>query len=226
VELFDRLEFPHKVRDENPWQWRPLTIAGSGLGLASRLPILWHEVRPFRTRGAGVDGLARKGMLLARMQWHELELDLITVHLQAAAGSAAARVRAAQLGEIRAAIEEIGSPDRPLLVCGDLNIDGVAANRGGEYSVVRTVLGELEDLGATADLPTMCPRPDLNALAHRYWSDEPVQRLDYFLLRPPLELPLAVRSVERVLDAPLPAHASKPATFASDHFALRVRLES
>jgi endonuclease/exonuclease/phosphatase family metal-dependent hydrolase len=197
VELFDALPHPHKIRDHNRWTWWPLTIAGSGLGLASRWPLGGHELRSFRARGVGVERLGRKGWLWARA------------------------VRRQQLAEVGRAIAELGSLDRPLLLCGDLNIDGLAAARAGEYAVLAELFPDLVDLGAQADEPTMCPRPELNELAHRYWSHEPVQRLDYVLYRAPRAGGVEIERVERILDQRLEGDAG-PATRASDHFGLRI----
>jgi endonuclease/exonuclease/phosphatase family metal-dependent hydrolase len=228
VELFDRLEFDHKLRDDSHWEWRPLTVGGSGLGLASRNPLVRHEVHNYRTAGVGTDGWVRKGFLLARLRVSESplrELDLVTTHLQSNQGPRMREVRARQLAELRRAVEEFGSAERPFLVCGDLNIDGLGPSREQEYASLRQVLSEFEDLGAGPDQPTLCPEPQLNALAHRYWSDEPVQRLDYVLFRPARDGWARVSSIERVLDEPLPGNGDGIPVWASDHFGLRVRFE-
>jgi len=148
---------------------------------------------------------------------------VVTTHLQAGASPRSARVRQAQLAELREALDDLGSPERPLLVCGDWNIDGCNAVRAGEYAAAAGLFPDLEDLGAHADEPTMCPRPELNALAHRYWWREPLQRLDYVFFRAPETDWLRVAHVTRNLDQELPAHDG-PATLPSDHFGLRVEL--
>ncbi len=223
VELFDSLSFDHKVRDSNESRLVPLTIGGSGLGIATRLPLVTRDSRAFRERGWGTDRGARKGVLHARLRVAEApnrELDIFTTHVQAGFSRQAQVRRARQLAEIRRAVDELGAPERPLLVCGDLNINGLAPARDAEYARVVELFPELEDLGAGADEPTMCPDPALNELAHRYWSAEPLQRLDYLLYRPARPSWLAVDRFERVLDQQLRPHGG-PATYPSDHFGVR-----
>ncbi|MBW2453740.1 MAG: endonuclease/exonuclease/phosphatase family protein [Deltaproteobacteria bacterium] len=225
VELFESLSFEHKVRDSNQRRWVPLTIGGSGLGIATRRPIIERQNKTFRERGWGTDRGARKGVLHARLRLAEgpdRELDVFTTHVQAGFSGQSRRRRARQLTEIRQIVDELSAPDRPLLVCGDMNIDGLAGARGDEYAHLVETFSDLEDLGAAADEPTMCPDLELNALAHRYWSAEPLQRLDYLLYRPSRPAWLAVDQVERTLDQQLPPHGG-PATYPSDHFGLQVR---
>lgn len=225
VELFDELDHPHKVQDANGWRLWPFTIAGSGLGIASRFPVVSQVCAPYRCGGAHSDQLARKGWIHTRLHLGEdetNELDLFTTHLQASTGAAARRVRACQLRELRSAVDELGAEDRPALIGGDLNIDGMRAARDGEYSSLVEIFNDFTDLGAGADEPTLCPRADLNELAHRYWSAEPNQRIDYLLYRGPQPSWIDVESVSRILDQRLTAHGG-PATYASDHFGLAVR---
>ena len=226
VALFDGLDHPHKIRDEIAGSWRSLTLSGSGLGLASRLPLAQAEIRPFAARGWGADRFARKGTVHARVRLADApgrELDLITTHLQAEVGRRARAVRARQLRELRQLVDALGSADRALLLCGDLNIDGRAGSRQGEYATLVELFAGFDDLGAVADQPTMCPEAAVNELAHRYWAGEPLQRLDYLLFRPPRGSWLAAEGCERVLDDRLPPNGGR-ATFASDHFGLRATL--
>ncbi|MBK6513995.1 MAG: endonuclease/exonuclease/phosphatase family protein [Polyangiaceae bacterium] len=64
--FFDRLPHEHKVRDTNGSTWWPLTFGGSGLGIASRLPIVASRIQPFGRPQSGAERFARKGMLHAR----------------------------------------------------------------------------------------------------------------------------------------------------------------
>lgn len=226
-ELFDALEIEHKIRDSNENRLVPLSIGGSGLGIASRSPLVQSEQRWFRERGWGTDRGARKGWLHARIELdtsRHRALDVFTTHLQSGLSARCRAARSRQLQELGRAIDELAGAGRPLLVCGDMNIDGLEATRDGEYDMLMEVLAGCEDLGARADLPTMCPDRSLNTLAHRYWAKEPVQRLDYLLFRPPADPWLSVDRVERFLDQQLPPHGG-PATYASDHFGLRVVFE-
>jgi endonuclease/exonuclease/phosphatase family metal-dependent hydrolase len=226
VELFDGLDHPHKIRDDIAGSWRSLTMSGSGLGVASRLPLEQAEIRAFAARGWGPDRFARKGAVHARVRLAEApghELDVITTHVQANVSRRSQAVRARQLRELRQLVDAFGSPDRAVLLCGDLNIDGLAGSRHGEYATLVELFADFEDLGAAADQPTMCPQAALNELAHRYWAGEPLQRLDYALFRPPRGGWLVAEGCERALDDRLPPNGGR-ATFASDHFGLRVTL--
>lgn len=226
VELFEALTHPHKVHDGNGWTFWPLTIAGSGLGVASRLPLVERALGTFQCGGALSDRLARKGWVHARARLREApvrELDLFTTHLQAGDGAASRRVRSCQLGELRAAIDERGAADRPALLCGDMNIDGLRGGGADEYQLLREIFPDFLDLGSPGDAPTMCPRADLNPLAHRYWSAEPNQRIDYLLYRAGAARWIEVDSAERILDEEL-SPVGGPATFASDHFGMAAKL--
>jgi endonuclease/exonuclease/phosphatase family metal-dependent hydrolase len=226
VELFDGLDHDHKLRDGIEGNWRTLTVSGSGLGVASRFPVTRRAIRPFETRGIGIDRFARKGMVHARVRFDdtaERALDVITTHLQSGMGRRPRRVRERQLQEVRKAVDELGGADRGVLLCGDLNIDGMRGVRRGEYATLTSLFPDFEDLGASADAPTMCPHPLHNTLAHRYWSKEPMQRLDYLLLRAPAGGWLVADGCRRLLDQPLPPDGGS-ATFASDHFGLRAKL--
>src|SRR5260221_11426265 len=64
--FFDRLGHPHKARDENDTRFWPPTLAGSGLGIASRLPITSHSLRAFSRPQTNSERFARKGILHVR----------------------------------------------------------------------------------------------------------------------------------------------------------------
>lgn len=222
--FFDGLDHPHKTRDANSSTLWPFTIGGSGLGVASRLPFSARTLRPFSRPHVGSERFARKGVLHVRVDMGEgVEIDVITTHMQSGYDDKARGVRARQLEELRGAVDELGSPDRAFVVCGDLNICGLSARRSDEYAAVGKVLSDFTDLGATEDVATFVPDPEVNTLAHRFEATSPKQRLDYVLFRPALEKgPLPV-SCEVALAERLEGHG--PTTFASDHFAVRVRLE-
>ena len=227
VELFQGLEQEHKVHDANGWTFWPLTIAGSGLAIASRFPLASDGAGAFQCKGALSDKLARKGWLHAVPALGgdpARKLDVFTTHLQAGTGAACRRARSCQLGELREAVDALGTADGPVLLCGDMNIDGLRANQDDEYRQLMDLFSDFVDLGAEADQPTMCPDEEINELAHRYWSAEPNQRIDYLLYRCPPASWLRVESVTRLFDERLPAHGGPP-TFASDHFGLAVRFE-
>ena len=224
--FFEALDHAHKARDHNRSTWWPLTVAGSGLAIASRFPLVASAIRPFRCAQVGAERFARKGALFARVCVVDdppLYIDVITTHFQAGYDRGARLVRAAQLRELRAFVDEVADPSRTFVICGDHNLDGLAPVRGGEYAELRAALPEFDDLGAAEDHPTFHPHPDFNELAHRFERKSPPQRIDYVLLRPATG---AVRAepCEVALRSRLTCASGLPTTYASDHFALRVRL--
>jgi endonuclease/exonuclease/phosphatase family metal-dependent hydrolase len=230
--FFDGLVHGHKHRDHNLSTWWPLTFGGSGLGIASRFPILERVLRPFRRPHAGAERFARKGMLHARVQVAgetgapPFEVDVVTTHLQAGYSAGARSIRERQLREIRMLVDEVGSADRSFVVCGDLNIDGLRpAREAGEYVALTRTLSDFRDVGADDDHATFHPHPEINALAHRFEAGSPQQRIDYVLFRPPRTNGVAIEACELVLHTPLDAGGPAP-TFASDHFGLRVVLRA
>jgi endonuclease/exonuclease/phosphatase family metal-dependent hydrolase len=224
-ELFEALPLAHKVRDHNRTAWWPLTIGGSGLGVASRLPILETSMRAFSRPHVGTERFARKGMLHARVQLGEAELDVVTTHLQSGVGEGPRRVRRRHLTELRARVDELNEHGKAVVLCGDFNIDGRGPVRGAEYADLAKTLADFDDLGAQGDRTTYHPHPTLNALAHRYDAGAPEQRLDYVFFRGAKRGPkVEVLDVDRIFDRALEAHGGFAETHASDHFGLRVKL--
>lgn len=217
-ELFDRLAHPHKWRDENRTMWRPLSFGGSGLAVASRHPFGATALRAFEGPNVGAERFARKGMLHARVQVDGALVDIVTTHLQSGYGDRAETVRARQMDQLREWVDEVGAPERPMIVCGDLNVDGRETARDAEYATLRRLFAGYHDVGAKTDLVTFYPHPDHNALAHRYEPGRQAQRLDYILVRSSARSRVA--SAERVLERRLDGAA----THASDHFGLRATL--
>ncbi|NUP10639.1 MAG: hypothetical protein HOW73_31715 [Polyangiaceae bacterium] len=229
--FFDSLSHPHKVRDENVSRWWPPTFGGSGLGVASRFPIISRKVRPFDRPHLGTERFARKGMLHVRVHVSgdaDLSADIITTHMQSGYGGDAMRVRRRQIEQLRAFVEEVQDEHRPFIICGDLNIDGLTPARAeGEYAFLRDQLSDFEDLGAPDDHPTFHPDPEVNELAHRFEAASPRQRIDYMLFRRPRpgRSPL-LRAIECVLSLRDPFHVhGRGRTFASDHFAVKAVFE-
>jgi endonuclease/exonuclease/phosphatase family metal-dependent hydrolase len=228
--FFDRLHRTHRreaLRDHNtPHLWPP-TLRGTGLGLLSRAPLrtprFWH----FRV-ASGLDRVARKGALHARLRLGALEFDVLNVHLQAGYDQAAVDARMSQLVELRQIVDQVGSPERELLLCGDLNIDGLRPSRlGEEYQRLASLFGDFTDLGAERDEVTFDPHPERNELALRHEPHGWPQRLDYILHRPAGRPALRLCSLERVLDRPLiPPAPGRRGTWASDHYGLRAIFEA
>jgi endonuclease/exonuclease/phosphatase family metal-dependent hydrolase len=213
-----------RVRDPNGPRLRPVTMRGSGLGIAGHLRLGDRTSQIFESRPAGWDRLARKGTLHVRVRLGELEFDVLNVHLQAGYDAHASAIRTRQIGELAARVQQLGSMERMFIVCGDFNVCGLGA-KGVAYTALRRALPEFVDLGETEDLPTFDPHPERNSLAHLLEPTSPCQRLDYIFLRPPRTGPVVrVRRVARILDQPLTQPGSAP-MFASDHFGLIATLE-
>jgi endonuclease/exonuclease/phosphatase family metal-dependent hydrolase len=224
-ELFEALPLAHQVRDHNLTRWWPLTVGGSGLGVASRHPITTTSMRAYSRPHAGFERFARKGMLHARVMVGGAELDVVTTHLQSGEGEAERRVRERHLRELRALVDELGDDGRAVVLCGDFNINGRAAARGAEYVQLTTMFPDFEDLGARDDSITYHPHPLHNGLAHDYDQGAPEQRIDYVLFRPPARgRSVEATHLERFLDGEMDAFGEHDATHASDHFALRLRV--
>jgi endonuclease/exonuclease/phosphatase family metal-dependent hydrolase len=215
-EFFDALAHDHKVRDDNALRVIPLSFGGSGLGLASRLPIVAHRARAFERPQASAERFARKGMLHARVRVGARDVDVITTHMQSGEGSAARAIRKRQLVELRRFATEVGNDDIPMIVCGDFNIDGLGHVRAGDYAEIARALPGFVDIGADADHVTFDTTH--NPLARKYTPREPRQRLDYVFVRDPKHV-LALVAIERAL------HEALGDTVASDHYALRAIFE-
>lgn len=223
-----------RVSDTNGFCWRTGTVRGSGLGVASRgVSVKQSWLERFRARQVGWDRLARKGTLHVRVRVGDVEVDVLNAHLQSGYDPAATAVRLQQIGELARRVEQLGSPERAFVICGDFNVCGLGG-QGVEYIRLREALAGFEDLGAADDLATFDPHPERNALAHDIDPEAPHQRIDYVLLRPPRGRACRVSKVRRLLDRPLIA-AEPPRSardgrplrdaWASDHFGVAATLE-
>ncbi len=216
---------PHRALASNHATLWPLTLGGSGLGVASRFPLVHASFKDYSRPHVGSERFARKGLAHARLAvptpGAPAEVDVITTHLQAGYGDGARAVRARHLRELRAFAEAVGDASRPMVVCGDLNVDGRAHRRDAEYAAVAEVFSGYLDVFAEPDHPTY--HPGDNGLARRFEPGGPVQRIDYVLLRESGRR-LRVERAEVFLERPLPPRAGYPATHASDHYGLRLAL--
>lgn len=223
--FFDRLGSA-RIRDANRLRLKPLTLRGSGLGLAGDFTIAESAVHTFGGVRSGWDRFARKGTLHARLSMDSgrVSLDVLNVHLQSGYDASAVAIRRAQIDEVGRRVRELGSEDRPFIVCGDFNVCGLG-QRSSDYERLRAALPGFEDLGATDDLPTFDPHPERNCLAHYMEPSSPCQRLDYIFVR---ARRFRTQRVLRVLDRPLrstPPPLKMLSAYASDHFALIATIE-
>ena len=233
--------FPFAVRDNNKFGF--ISMRGSGLGVALRpgnndgTPALSgvegrakqraNRFLPFKSRGISWDKYARKGALYVQLEYGDRLFDIMTVHLQAGKSVQARAVRAAQLNELKEWIRVFGSPDRPFIVCGDFNIQGLASERqAGEYRTLTEALAGFHDLGADSDLATYHPHPDGNPLAHAFEEQSGPMRIDYIFLKPAEKsAPIELSGFRRILDKPLANFGLGLAAWASDHYGLKATFE-
>lgn len=222
--------FAARFRDDNRIAFGPpVTVRGSGLGIGARSPFTKKLMRTFSGATAGWDRFARKGALYMQIAFQPgIVIDLITVHLQAGPGPRAAAIRAAQLADLKALVDSVGASERPFLVCGDFNIDGLApARTNSEYRSLRCALHDFEDLGAAADFATFDPHPRRNALAFEFEPNGLPRRIDYVFhrrARGPMELHF--KQLDIMFDQPLALRRPDgTAAWASDHYGLSAVFE-
>lgn len=223
--FFDSIAASHagaSFRDDNRVHVKSATVRGTGLGVSTRFRLDQVRLQNFSERQVGWDRLSRKGALYARVHVdEERAIDLITVHLQAGYDARAAQVRASQLADLRKLLPSVVSSDRPSIVCGDFNIDGLAASRSdAAYQDLMNVLDGFIDLGAADDFPTLHPHADGNGLAHALEPQGLNQRVDYIFWRPGRWLSERP-SVERFFDKPCATPDGQTPVWASDHYGLR-----
>jgi endonuclease/exonuclease/phosphatase family metal-dependent hydrolase len=233
-QFFDGLSqrrFTSRFRDDNRIRFGgQMTMRGSGLGIGARSPLTKTLVRTFAGARVGWDRLARKGVLYTQLSLAPgASIDLMTVHLQAGPSARAVAVRAVQLADLKEFVASVGASDRPFIICGDFNIDGLApARAGAEYRSLAAALSGFQDLGAGADLSTFDPHPQGNALARAFEPGGRAQRIDYIFFRPargPIEL--RCKRLEIFFNKPLglTAHLDRMAAWASDHYGLSATFE-
>jgi endonuclease/exonuclease/phosphatase family metal-dependent hydrolase len=223
--------FTSRFRDDNRVRFGgSVTMRGCGLGIGARAPLTKTVLRTFPGAPVGWDRLARKGALYAQLPFAGgVTVDVVTVHLQAGYDARAISVRAAQLVDLKVLVDSVGATNRPFVVCGDFNIDGLASMRGhAEYQSLAAALCGFEDLGAADDLPTFDPHPEGNGLAHALEPEMSAQRIDYIFWRPargPIDLSCA--ETGRFFDKPLGQTTLRDgkAAWASDHYGLSATFE-
>jgi endonuclease/exonuclease/phosphatase family metal-dependent hydrolase len=220
--FFDALGHASKERDHNTNSFWPLAFGGSGLGVATHGKIAAHERRAFLPPHVHSERFARKGMMHARVEIDGAVVDVINTHMQSGVGLAARMIRKRQLAELRRFVHDVGRSGSPMIVCGDLNIDGLRRGGRAEYAEIARALPDFVDLGARADDVTY--DTENNALARRHAPDEPPQRLDYMFVADPHAV-LEVVAIERVFHVALES-TERPRTFASDHYAIKAHFKT
>jgi endonuclease/exonuclease/phosphatase family metal-dependent hydrolase len=182
------------------------TLAGGGVYIASRLPILEQHQHPYRAyQPLTSDALSNKGAALVALQTPVGRLWVAATHLQADERGSHHAVRMQQLDELRHFVTSTAAAGDPVLVVGDLNV---------EYHPDGRDLAEAErTLGATISTdPIHEPTFDgsLNrVLPTRYRTYRNV--LDYIgCIGPSLEITTRTLTDETARDASdhFPVHAT------------------
>ena len=126
------------------------TKLNGGLSLLSRYPILSHKTIEYEAcHGRWSDCRARRGALIATIDAPVGPLDVVVTHLDAGGATGDHLARHAQLAQLHEALRSRGfaSGERPLILLGDLNIDGISS-RGRDDEGGRTRWAQmLEALG-------------------------------------------------------------------------------
>ncbi|CAN7535543.1 endonuclease/exonuclease/phosphatase family protein [Phenylobacterium sp. LjRoot225] len=156
-------------------------FTGSGLHILSDLPIVAVQSEPYRAC-AGLDCLANKGVMLARLVLPNGagEVDVVNTHMNAKKASRtppgrALRAHNRQTEQLAAFVQREHAPDIPLLVGGDFNVKGAPTRYDYEaqarpYMVVSEFCDAL-DARCEGQAPAAAQKPwlrsqDLQAFRH------------------------------------------------------------
>lgn len=138
-----RADYPHATRvvsGRNPFR------QDGGVLVLSRWPIE-REAQVVYSRGVGVDRLAEKGAVYARVRKHGRAYHVVGTHLQSGRPDQPARVaaRAAQVRELRRFVDGLAIPAaEPLLLGGDLNVDLTLDAHGAPAGELAATLATLD----------------------------------------------------------------------------------
>jgi endonuclease/exonuclease/phosphatase family metal-dependent hydrolase len=129
-------EYPHRTQILGADLW---LRQDGGVIVLSRWPIARQRQLRFGDLCAGRDCLADKGALYARITKPGLSVNLFATHLQS--GQKRYAIRERQLELIKAMIDALDiSPEEPVLIAGDLNVDRLADARTGEFAAMTRIL--------------------------------------------------------------------------------------
>lgn len=149
-----------------------------GVVIVSRWPILHQAQRTFGETCSGIDCLASKGVVYARIDKLGSTYHLFAAHTQADKGDSKATVRRDQLRMIRKLVDSQHiPPDEAVIVGGDLNVDLFSDDTDGEYSSMQRILD--------ATHPRPIPGPGYSATwdgaANELVQGQAREYLDYLL---------------------------------------------
>lgn len=199
-------EYPHRTPVAGREGW---IRADSGLMLLSRWPITATAAITFGDTCAGLDCLADKAAIYARIDKRGRTYHLVVAHTQD--GLQHRDVREAQLRAVRALIDSRAiPPTEPVIVLGDLNVDRIGDPPG--YGAMLGILGVVDPAAGGAGPIEATWDGELNPLV----GSDSRERLDYVLLERDHAQP--ARALLQVMQL-------RSATgFLSDHFALHAHL--
>lgn len=200
---------------EHRWHHRR-TLGGSGLLLASRLPMREVRFERFASQGFAeriqhMDYYAGKGFVRATIETESGPVVVLATHLHANYAAPGdpdeyLGVRAAQLIQLVSGLADVRAP---VIALGDFNVQEYETG----YQLLRGLAG-LRDVAATLDRREATSRAD-NPY-HR--ANHVDARIDYVFDRPGVDLAPVPRSIQRIFDAPLDFDGT-PGTY-SDHSGL------
>lgn len=178
--LLERLrgEYPHATRVVSGRN--PLRQDG-GVVILSRWPIE-REAQVVYSRAAGVDRLAEKGAVYARVRKQGQVVHVVGTHLQSGRPDQPTRAaaRAAQARQLRAFVEGLHLPaDEPLLLGGDFNVDLTLAPDGAPRGELASLLATLN--AALPARPLEGLRFTYDGLLNPLATDDERSHLDHVL---------------------------------------------
>jgi len=165
-------------------------VTNGGCLLMTRMPIVAQDAIVYKNFsspkdfGFRADGFAAKGAIWARiarsMEVKDDYVDVFVTHLEARADE----LRPLQYAELAAFIQAKADPKKPVLILGDLNTAGMAAERAkqdSQYSVMMKAFGDARGDSGMADVWVSLMGDALGGTTDQE-STEIGKRIDYILL--------------------------------------------
>ncbi|MFG2441203.1 sphingomyelin phosphodiesterase [Streptomyces sp. NPDC048508] len=182
-----KVEYPYATpvvgRSKSGWDdtqgdYSVLTPEDGGVAMVSRWPIT-RKVQYIYSESCGTDSLAQKGFAYARVDVSGSPTHVIATHLQAddsaCSTGEAAKVRLAQLKEIKAFVDKLKVPlNEPIIFAGDMNINRYGSEYPKMISALNAAEPQYDGFPFTMD-------PITNSIAKERYADEPRQWLDYIV---------------------------------------------
>lgn len=201
-------------------------FANGGTLIATRYPILesndfvYTRFSTPEEYGISADGYSAKGVIHARVQLSGGQLlDIFNTHLEAREPE----FRPSQYGELADFIAEYGDVAVPALLVGDMNTNGVQAERDDPDSGYALFLSELQRARPGTTIVDLWPalHPEALGGTSEQESTETGKRIDYIIALQPAAnagalMPIAIE---------IQAYADEQVTYLSDHNAVIARMK-